>query len=202
MKILKISPKILSKKVFKKNISSKFIFFEKLKWVIWIIIIILFIITLSQLSEEKNTETVKWELIFVLDTSLSMLATDEKDLNNKKISRIDSAKNIINNIIDQNKWYKFWLIIFSWKSHIMLPPTSDTNSFKTILSWIKPDSTLWKWNVLKDTINKIITLSKSSELKIKKSVLISDWEFHEDLVDMQKLNKQNIKIISIWVWSP
>lgn len=200
MKIFKISPKILSKKVFSKNISKKFIFFEKIKLIIRIFILITFIITLTQI-QEKNENSENWELVFILDTSLSMLAVDERDFNAQKISRLSLAKNIIENIIDKNEGNKFWLIIFSDKSYISLPLTSDTDSFKTILSWINPSQMQSKWSTLKDTINNIIKIYDSSESKTKKSILISDWEFHENIPSLENLKKDNIEIASIWVWS-
>ena len=170
------SPKIISQKIFWKSISRKFLFLEKIKFILKILCLFILVIILAYPQENKDINT-NWNIIFILDNSLSMLAEDWEV--NKTISRIDKSKEIINEIVNNNPWLKYSLLLFSWDSYISIPSTKDLNSFKMILASTKVAQNEMKWNLFKSIKNNLELIINNQQFWKTIVILLSDWEFHQ-----------------------
>lgn len=181
------------KKIFKTNSKINF-----LRNFLIILIFFLFVCIFANPNYEKKSFWEK-DIVFVLDISYSMLA---EDLGEK---RIELAKKIIFDLLQTNQKNKIWLVIFSWKSFIWLPLSSDFWMIKDYLSSLnleKIQNNNFSWTAIWDAILSWKNiLEKSSKEKI--IVLLTDWEANT-WINPEKiylfLENSNIKIFSIWVW--
>ncbi len=151
---------------------------------------------------KKTNQTIKWtNIIFLLDVSKSMNTIDVR-YNNQITTRLNLAKQAIKNFIQNNLNNKYWLVIFTKQASTIIPPTTDKETFLTLLNWVDyknltkqgTDFSVW----LKQAINTI----KLSQVKNWVIILISDWwDSKEDLWDLNFNLPKNIKLVVIWVWT-
>lgn len=73
------------------------------------------------------------DIVFILDTSKSMLATDLRP------SRLDRAKLAIRDIIDKLESDRIGLVAFAGNAFLQTPPTLDYAAFRESLDSISPD---------------------------------------------------------------
>ena len=74
------------------------------------------------------------DLLFVLDVSESMLATDPEP------NRLERAKQKIDSIVERNPGNRYGLIAFSGETELMCPLTLDEGYFRSILNAVNTDS--------------------------------------------------------------
>ena len=114
------------------------------------------------------------EVMVCLDVSNSMLSTDVSP------TRLDKAKMILSNLIDNLKNDKIGLIVFAGDAFIQLPITSDYVSAKMFLSSINPAMVPVQGTAIGAAIN-LATRSFTPDEKSQKTIiLITDGENHED----------------------
>ena len=85
----------------------------------------------SRMEEEVQRSH---DLLFVLDVSESMLAT------NPVPSRLERAKQKISSILDRTSGDRYGLIAFSGSAELMCPLTLDEGYFRTVLNAVDTDS--------------------------------------------------------------
>jgi len=114
------------------------------------------------------------EVMVCLDVSNSMLSTDVSP------TRLDKAKIILSNLIDNLKNDKIGLIVFAGDAFIQLPITADYVSAKMFLSSINPAMVPVQGTAIGAAIN-LATRSFTPDEKSQKTIiLITDGENHED----------------------
>ncbi len=113
-------------------------------------------------------------IVFVLDNSYSMLAEDIYP------NRLEKAKEIILSIA--SKFYKkdfLSLFIFAGDSEILVPPTSDFQSFNTYLMDVNPEINSIQGSYLGRALESLSSLACNS-LKNSIFIIVSDGESFDD----------------------
>ncbi|MCT4617137.1 MAG: VWA domain-containing protein [Candidatus Gracilibacteria bacterium] len=146
-----------------------------------------------------KAKTTSGNTIFVLDVTKSMNALDYRDDEKKNIySKLDTAKKIILDIVEENKENNYGLLVFAGEPRVMSPLTTDENSFKNLL--IASDSNSVKTNGtdITSALNRAIDMFKP-ENKAKNIILLTDGG--EEKNDFQIINntikQENIKLLTI-----
>ena len=113
------------------------------------------------------------EIIFALDVSNSMLAEDIKP------SRIERAKQSLNNFIENLYSDKIGLILFAGESFLQLPLTTDYSAAKLLNSAVSTDMIAMQGTAIGASIE--LAMETFSEDDVNKVlVIITDGENHED----------------------
>ena len=145
----------------------------------------LMILALARPQMGSKTETVKRqgiEMIIALDLSNSMLSEDVKP------SRLQRAKQITSQMMDQMENNKIGLVFFAGNAFVQVPITADLVSAKMFLSNANPDLISTQGTALADAIS-LATRSFSGNEEVQKAiVIITDAESHEG--DVQGALKQ------------
>jgi Ca-activated chloride channel homolog len=147
-------------------------------------------------SKQLNSANSK-EIVFALDLSNSMLATDVAP------SRLDKAKQLINKLIDTNLQDKIGLVVFAGNAYIAVPITIDVESIKMNLASVNPNVLPTQGTNISEAIIRASECFNAKRDGGKAIVLITDGEDHEDGVSkaIEKCKNENIKIITVGVGS-
>jgi Ca-activated chloride channel family protein len=150
---------------------------QNLKFGLLLAALTLFIFTVAGPQFGSKLETSKKqgiEVMVCLDVSNSMLSTDVSP------TRLDKAKMLLSNLIDNLKNDKIGLIVFAGDAYIQLPITSDYVSAKMFLSSINPAMVPVQGTAIGAAINLAIRSFTPNEKSQKTIILITDGENHED----------------------
>ena len=182
------------RKFFSKNISL-YQFFANIS-LIFSLIILSFGIFQPKIIEKSETNISWSNIVFTLDVSKSMNASDIK-IDDFIFSRLDASKEFIKNFISKYPQNKYALVVFAWESIRILPFTNDINLFSTLLTWVDSNNVSVQWT------NLISALKSAKENFTDENdswliVLISDW--WEEKLELEKFSSQ-IQILTIWVWT-
>ena len=124
----------------------------------------------SQISEEKRSGI---ETMIAIDISNSMMAKDVVP------SRLDRAKMLIENIVENFTDDKIGLIVFAGDAFVQLPITSDYVSAKMFLNSIDPSMIVNQGTDIATAIN-LASRSFTQQEKVGKVIIvITDGEDHE-----------------------
>lgn len=110
----------------KPNLWQKFLFIFT-----WVMIIL----SLSKpmvLGEPETRELSGRDVMFILDLSGSM-AEEDFSINNEKASRLNAAKNVLNDFVKDRKGDRFGLIVFGDNAYLQSPFTSDYKVWSSLL---------------------------------------------------------------------
>ncbi len=143
----------------------------------------------------------KWtNVVFVLDVSKSMNAVDFNS-ENESYSRLVLSKKFISDFVIKNPWNRYALVVFAWEIQRVLPFTTDSSLFLTILSWVDENNVSKQWTNLFEAINWWLK-NFSSENNSWLLVLVSDWDDEKKInfEDFKNLNN-DIKFLIVWVWT-
>ena len=149
----------------------------------------------TKISHEKRTGI---ETIICMDISNSMLAEDVTP------SRLDRAKMLIENMVDNFTNDKIGLIVFAGDAFVQLPITSDYVSAKMFLSTIDPSMMATQGT----DIAKAVTMASHSftqEEEIGKAIIvITDGEDHEGgaLEAAKEAEERGMRVYVLGVGSP
>ena len=149
----------------------------------------------TKISHEKRTGI---ETIICMDISNSMLAEDVTP------SRLDRAKMLIENMVDNFTNDKIGLIVFAGDAFVQLPITSDYVSAKMFLSTIDPSMMATQGT----DIAKAVTMASHSftqEEGIGKAIIvITDGEDHEGgaLEAAKEAEERGMRVYVLGVGSP
>lgn len=118
------------------------------------------------------------EIMIAVDVSRSMLASATDDP--RGISRLDRAKRIFSNLIDNLRNDKVGLVVFAGNAAIQLPITSDFVSAKIYLDELSTDMIAEQGTDIGNAIDLSLQGFSSDESINKSIILITDAEDHEE----------------------
>ncbi len=125
-------------------------------------------------NKETGGKAESMEIIVALDISKSMLVTDM----DKRTSRLNAAKNGINQLINQLHGDKIGLVVFAGKAYPQLALTSDYGAAKLFVNEVSTDMISNQGTNIPDALE--LAVKSFSEEKIAKSIIvITDGENHE-----------------------
>lgn len=137
------------------------------------------------------------EIIFAIDTSKSMLATDIKP------NRLERSKLAIKDILGKLNGNKVGLIAFAGTSFLQCPLTVDYNAFNLVLDGLSTQSIPRGGTVIGEAIR---TAEKgfNDAVGTKILILITDGENHEGdpVSDAQRAAKTGIYIYTVGIGNP
>lgn len=149
-------------------------------------------------EEKKKIERKGVDLIFLLDTSLSMLAEDVKP------NRFTKSKLEIKNIIRRLKGDRVGMIAFSGSSFLQCPLTLDYSAFFLFLDSLKVGYIPNPGTSLARALELLPRAFPEEGRKHRSVVLFSDGEDHEGRVKeaLAEVKKAGIRVYTIGVGTP
>jgi len=138
------------------------------------------------------------EIIFAIDTSKSMLATDVKP------NRLEKAKLAVKDLLQVMQNDKVGLVAFSGTSFLQCPLTMDFNAFSSTLDVLNTDIIPRGGTAIGEAILTAQKAFKSGSAGEKVLIIITDGENHEgDPVSQAKMAvKDGISLYTIGIGSP
>lgn len=135
-------------------------------------------------------------IVFAVDTSLSMLA---KDLSP---SRLENSKLMLRSLVDDFKDYRIAIVTFSGKAFLQCPPTLDREAVKYFISSIKAGMLPYKGTDLSDALLKSAEVFKTLPGE-KTVVLLTDGEdFSGNLGEvLKKIKKNGVRVFAVGIGS-
>lgn len=149
----------------------------KLKFVLLLVCIVFIIIAGANLRKPiqgSKEDTAGIDILVALDVSKSMWAEDVKP------SRLDAAKQLANNLIDQLGNNRIGLVLFAGRAFLQMPLTTDLSIAKLYITNASPDAVPVQGTVLGDALQVCNNSLDTKEKKFKAVVLISDGEDHDE----------------------
>ncbi len=134
------------------------------------------------------------DVVFLLDVSKSMLATDLLP------NRLERAKLAIKDCIEQLQGDRVGLVAFAGTAAIKCPLTLDYGFFRMMLKDISADSIARGGTMIGDAIRKIMTDVFDDQVKkYKDIILITDGEDHDSfpVEAAEKAGEKGVRIIAI-----
>jgi Ca-activated chloride channel homolog len=133
------------------------------------------------------------DVFIALDTSQSMLAEDIKP------TRLQKAKHLLSNLIDQLKGDRIGIIAFAGDSFIQCPLTLDYGAAKLFLDILDTGTIPRPGTAIAGAIKKATNSFITRELKYKVLVLLTDGEDHEGepVKAAEEAEKQGVVIHTI-----
>ncbi|GGB08899.1 VWA domain-containing protein [Puia dinghuensis] len=146
----------------------------------------------------QNIQRKGVDVMFVLDVSKSMLATDIKP------SRLDKAKQLLLLLSEKLENDRLGLILFAGRAYLQMPLTTDHGAARMYIQDASPDAVPTQGTVIADALHMANTAFNSKERKYKSIVLVSDGEDHDpDALKVAKELAQNgVMINTIGIGSP
>ena len=114
------------------------------------------------------------DVMIALDVSKSMLSQDEKP------SRLDKAKQFINQLTDKLENNRVGLIVFAGQAYLQMPLTADATATKMFVGNASPDFIAVQGTNLSAALQLSDASLDTKEKKYKSVILITDGEDHED----------------------
>lgn len=153
------------------NKSQKFfsILARVLRWLGFILVIIAFADPVYSIREKVYT-TLGTDVVFVVDTSPSMAA---KDVNGSM--RLNAAKSAIHTLTQNNNGCRFGIVALGSNASVLVPPTSDSDSFTERLASIAVGA-LGSGSAIGDGLSTAVCHLVSSTAPKKCIILLTDGE--------------------------
>lgn len=148
----------------------------RLKIIIVFIAISFGIIALCNLRKPlqiKGSKANGIDVMIALDVSKSMLSEDEKP------SRLDKAKQFINQLTDKLENNRVGLIVFAGQAYLQMPLTADATATKMFVGNASPDFVAVQGTNLSAALQLSDASLDTKEKKYKTVILITDGEDHE-----------------------
>ena len=182
-------------KTFLKGFSLEKFFFRLVLWFIILFFLITALVSPRFGYEWKKVNSVGANIIFAIDVSKSMLATDISP------SRLARAKIEVAKLVDKFQGDRSGLIIFARDAYLLTPLTHDYGIIKEWLARTNTDSVSNQGTSIKSAIS----LARESFAPIKSEakalILISDGEEHDEetIAEAKLALDESIKIFTIGV---
>ncbi len=147
----------------------------------------------TEISDRKGLD-----IVFALDVSKSMLATDMQP------NRLNKSKVFIQQVLKKLQGDRAGLIVFAGKAYLQTPITSDYNAVQMMLETTSPEQIPVPGTVLGEAIDLSRRSFNQATNKYKVLVLISDGEDHDNtaLAMAEQAKKEGVHIFTIGVGSP
>ncbi len=148
--------------------------------------------------EWQETEMRSLDILVGVDTSRSMLATDQSP------NRIERAKLAVLDLMRLAKRDRLGLIAFSGTAFLQCPLTIDRNAFVQSVNSLSTDIIPQGGTALGEAINEAIRTFEKEEDNHKVLVLMTDGEDHEEGIAgaIQKAKDIGMKVFTIGLGSP
>jgi len=121
-------------------------------------------------DSSKKVERKGVDIVFMLDTSLSMLSEDVKP------SRFQVASQEIKSIIRKLKGDRVGLVVFSGSAYLQVPLTLDYSAFMLFLESVKVGHVPDPGSSLSSALNYVLRIFPKEDLKYKVLVLMTEGE--------------------------
>jgi Ca-activated chloride channel homolog len=147
-----------------------------LKVILLLIAWVLLVIGIADPQTGSKLEKIKRkgiDLVFALDVSNSMLATDIAP------SRLERAKQAIARLLDNLDNDRVGLVVFAGKAYVQMPITTDYSATKLFLSNINTGMVPVQGTAIGDAIETSVSCFGKTK-QSKAIILITDGENHED----------------------
>jgi Ca-activated chloride channel family protein len=173
----------------------------RLKIIIVLAAVALGIIALANLRKPLKTRGSKAngiDVMVALDVSKSMLSQDEKP------SRLDKAKQFINQLTDKLGSNRVGLILFAGQAYLQMPLTADATATRMFVANASPDLVPLQGTDLSAALQLSDGSLDTQEKKYKAVVLITDGEDHDDkaLETVKQLADHGTILYTVGVGSP
>lgn len=147
-----------------------------------------------------QNENISKDIVFLLDISKSM---DVYDYNDK--TRLDVAKDFIQNYVKKYPQNRYALSVFSWDVNNLLPLNTNLETFLNILNNISTKDLYWWWtNISKAFENWINRFENGWGLFLLSDFEVPGLKKKSDIINVSALNKllnnKDISIFNIWFW--
>ncbi len=148
-------------------------------------------------EENKKIERKGVDLVFLLDTSLSMLAEDSKP------NRLEKAKLEIKSITKRLKGDRVGMVAFAGSGFLQTPLTLDYSAFYLFLDGVSVGYIPYPGTSIDRAINLAIRAFSDKELKHKAVIVFTDGEDHEGYIDqiLKEAKEANVRIYTMGVGS-
>lgn len=158
-------------------------------------------VALAGLASPDGTQKVNRrgiDLVFALDVSKSMLAQDIKP------SRLDRAKQVISNVINQSPDDRIGLVVFAGRAYLQMPITVDHAAARMYLSGTSPDDIPTQGTVISQALKMSGAAFNPKDKTYKAVILLSDGEDHDKdaIKTVKQLKADGIIVNTIGIGSP
>jgi len=174
---------------------------RKAKLILLLVVVLLLFLALARPKggyELQKTETRSLDILVAVDTSRSMLATDQSP------NRLERAKLAVLDLMRLAKRDRLGLIAFSGTAFLQCPLTIDRNAFIQNVNSLSTDIIPQGGTAISEAITEALRTFKKEEDNYKVLVLMTDGEDHEAGVTeaAEKANNIGMKIFTIGLGSP
>ncbi len=137
------------------------------------------------------------DLVFALDASKSMLATDMAP------NRLEAAKQLIGKLIDALPEIRVGIVLFAGKAYVQMPLSMDHGAAQMYIDNASPDAVPIKGTVIGDALKASLDAFGEREAKYKAVVLLTDGEGHdESAVQLSKeLSQRGLMVNTVGIGS-
>ncbi len=138
------------------------------------------------------------DIMIMLDVSKSMLSQDATP------SRLDKAKQFINNLVPKLGNNRIGLILFAGQAYLQMPLTPDIAAAKMFVSNASPDAVPVQGTVFSEALSLANTSLDLKEKKYKAAVLITDGEDNDEAAEAaaRDLFEHGVMVHTIGIGSP
>ncbi len=169
---------------------------RKAKLALLLGVVLLLFLTLARPKggyELQKTETRSLDILVAVDTSRSMLATDQNP------NRLERAKLAVLDLMRLAKRDRLGLIAFSGTAFLQCPLTIDRNAFVQNVNSLSTDIIPQGGTAISEAVNEALRTFGKEEDNHKVLVLMTDGEDHESGVTdaVEKANDIGMKIFTI-----
>ncbi len=149
-------------------------------------------------EEKRKVERKGVDLVFLLDTSLSMLAEDVKP------NRLGKAKLEMKNMIRKLKGDRVGMVAFAGSSFLQCPLTLDYGAFLLFVDALKPGYIPDPGTSLSNALRLAVRAFPQDSNKYRAIIIFSDGEDHEGGVDqaIEEAKKAGIRVYAVGVGTP
>lgn len=158
-----------------KNTNKKIVFIT-----IGLILIIISLLQPVILRNERYLTKRGLDIYFLIDISSSMLVEDVS------INRLEEGKQLIRNIVEKLDGDRIGLIPFSSQAYHLLPLTDDYTLVNNYLKALSPEMASGGGTNILSAVKLAKSLFERGARGDKVIILISDGEFHDELINIEK----------------
>jgi Ca-activated chloride channel family protein len=137
------------------------------------------------------------DVVFALDVSRSMLATDEAP------SRLQRAQQLLQKLLNQLPNDRVGLVVFAGQAYLQMPLTTDHGAASMYISTASPDAVPSQGTVVSEALRRSAQSFNAAERRFKAVVLVSDGEDHDEaaITTARELAEQGMMINTVGMGS-
>ncbi|OQA56975.1 MAG: translation initiation factor IF-2 [Candidatus Omnitrophica bacterium ADurb.Bin277] len=148
-------------------------------------------------DEKKQIKRKGIDMIFLVDTSLSMLAEDIKP------NRLEKSKFLIDAFLKEFKSDRIGMVTFSGSGFLQTPLTLDQAAFRLFLDAVQVGFIPDPGTSLSNAIRLALRAYPQKELKYKSMIILTDGEDHEGGIEtaIEEAKKAGVRIYAVGLGS-